>query len=125
MGHGEWQAKRRERLSDTLFVSRMQERKKKGDGDRFDPGFFEFCKQRRQLSLIEGLEHFARSYDSFANSEAQSIRHKRRRLDGVYVIKFRSCLTTNNQNILKSFGGDERGASSPALEQRVGADSRT
>ncbi len=111
-----------QRFQNSPFMLSVCERKQQRDRDRFGFAFTDLPKQARHLVIGERLDYFARRRDAFGNAISQIAGDERRRLDRVQVVKFRSSLAADFDDVFKARRRHQRDARAATLQQRVGSD---
>ena len=94
------------------------------DGNRFDLLRDQLVGDSADSRFVERQQNCAVGRDSFGHRVAQRPRHQFRRPLDVDIELFEAFLKAHFENVAKPFGGQERGARTFALDQRVGRQGR-
>ena len=90
------------------------------DGDGAHPVACKLPPDRRNCGLVERDQHVAVGRQPFADGEAADARHQRLRPVDHQVVMVEPLLVALLDDVAKALGGDQRGARTLALDQRIG-----
>src|SRR5687767_3343109 len=103
----------------------FEETKQEADRDRFDLRLPELGDQLRYFLRIEWFQYLAIRRYAFIHSETQFVRNDWRRLHGIEIVQFGTCLSSHCEYVFKAFGGNQCSARAASLKQSVRADGGT
>ncbi len=111
---------RSQNLAGTLFVRRILKREEENDGDAFDLFFAQPRRDLCQGGFVEGAQHAALGVEAFRYLVTQGGGDERRGAVLAEAVEVRAVLAADDEDVGKTFGGEEGRAGTQPLQQGVG-----
>ncbi len=115
---------RGDQRGDALLMRRVGEAVQKTNGDRLDAGAFDLAEDAFGIRLVERRHHAALRIHPLLDAPTPAPRHQRRRQVDIDVILLEAVLVADLDGVAEAVGGNEGGARTLALDQRIGRQCR-